>query len=245
MSSTHRILVVDDQEDHLRALQLILDAVGYQTLPCDSAQAALGILEQDAAIELIIADVAMPQMNGYQLLEAVRQHPEWASIPFVFLTARALDSDIRYGKSLGVDDYLTKPIEPEDLLAVVTGKLLRHEQLEHRAEQEAHPTRNSGLLSVGELRIDNRRHQAWYGDQSLALSVREFALLTALASQAGSVVSSCDLLRVSHNLDSNDSSEARELIRPLVRSLRNKIGDPELIETVRGLGYRMSENQSC
>lgn len=244
MNSTHRILVVDDQEDHLRALQLILDAVGYQTLPCDNAQAALRILEQDSGVELIIADVAMPQMNGYQLLEAVRQHPEWASIPFVFLTARALDSDIRYGKSLGVDDYLTKPIEPEDLLAVVTGKLLRHEQLEHRPEPEVHAAQDAGLLSVGELRIDHRRHLAWYGEQSLALSVREFALLTALASQAGSVVSSCDLLRISHNLDSADSSEARELIRPLVRSLRNKIGDPELIETVRGLGYRMSEDRS-
>jgi DNA-binding response OmpR family regulator len=243
MNSTHRILVVDDQEDHLRALQLILDAVGYRTLACDNAQAALHMLEQDPGIKLIIADVAMPQMNGYQLLETVRRHPEWTSIPFVFLTARALDSDIRYGKSLGVDDYLTKPIEPEDLLAVVTGKLLRHEQLEHRAEHQTHAVHEAGLLSVGELRIDHRRHMAWYGDQNLALSVREFALLSALASQAGNVVSSCDLLRISHNLDSQDSSEARELIRPLVRSLRNKIGDAELIETVRGLGYRMSENR--
>lgn len=236
----HRILVVDDQEDHLRALQLILDGVGYQTVPCDNAHDALRTLEQESRIELIIADVAMPQMNGYQLLEAVRRHPEWASVPFVFLTARALDSDVRYGKSLGVDDYLTKPIEPEDLLAVVTGKLLRHEQLEYREEHSVAPAHDETLLHIGRLRIDNRRHLAWYGNESLTLSVREFALLTELAMQAGAVVSSRELLRASHSLDSDDSNEARELIRPLIRSLRHKLGDPAVIETVRGLGYRMA-----
>ena len=122
------ILIVDDQPEIVDNVALILDAEGYQALTANDGIEALHVLERQP-VDLILADIAMPRLNGYQLYERVRQNPDWIAIPFMFLTARTLDSDIRYGKELGVDDYLTKPIQPEDLLSAVQGKLRRAQQL--------------------------------------------------------------------------------------------------------------------
>ena len=112
------ILVVDDQPELLENIGFALETGGYIVLTADNGYEALTILETQP-VNLILADIAMPGMNGYQLYERVRENPEWVRIPFLFLTARAMNSDIRFGKELGVDDYLTKPIEVEDLLATV------------------------------------------------------------------------------------------------------------------------------
>ena len=122
------ILVVDDQPVLLENIKLALEAEGYQVWTAEDGVDALDVLREEH-VDLIMADIAMPCMNGYQLYNQVRSDPRWVMIPFVFLTARALDSDIRYGKEMGVDDYLTKPIQPEDLLAAVYGRLRRAEQL--------------------------------------------------------------------------------------------------------------------
>lgn len=243
MSDDAAILLVDDQAEHLRAIQLLLEGVGYQVVCCGAGAAALQVLAE-RPISLILADIAMPQMNGYQLLEAIRRRPEWNTIPFVFLTARALDSDIRYGKSLGVDDYLTKPIQPEDLLAIVEGKLRRHDQLRSLTPVQAGALEDV-QVRVGRIEIDAERHRVWLDGEMITLSVREFALLACLARQAGRIVPARELVLATHDLHTDDADEARELIRPLVRSLRQKLGDdpgaPGSIETVRGLGYRMIE----
>ncbi|NOK57817.1 MAG: hypothetical protein GFH27_549287n121 [Chloroflexi bacterium AL-W] len=238
------IMVVDDQQDHLQAVQLILEGVGYDVILQTSAAEALNVL-QTSEVDLILADIAMPHMNGYQLLDEVRRHAKWSTIAFVFLTARALDSDIRYGKSLGVDDYLTKPIQPEDLLATIEGKLRRRQHLEQSLKVEYASSSGDLPLVVGQLSIDPDRHQARLSAQPLALSVREFALLEYLARNVGHVVESRQLLQITHGFESADATEARELIRPLIRSLRHKLGCNEMeagyIETIRGLGYRMVE----
>ncbi|NTU81022.1 MAG: response regulator transcription factor [Chloroflexales bacterium] len=243
MTDTATILVVDDQADHLSAIEMLLVGFGYRVILCASGTMALQRLEEES-IDLILADVAMPQMNGYQLLEAVRRQPRWATVPFIFVTARALDSDVRYGKALGADDYLTKPIQPEDLLAVVEGKLRRREQLAQATALPAAPPPNE--IRVGRVRLDPGHHRAWLDDLPLALSVKEFVLLEQLAGQAGVVLPARALVQATHGLVAGDADEARELIRPLVRSLRQKLGasgeGPGLIETVRGLGYRLVED---
>ncbi|PDV98274.1 response regulator transcription factor [Candidatus Chloroploca asiatica] len=243
MKSMAAILVIDDQIEHLQAVQMLLEAEGYRVTLCTSASEALTILETEP-INLILADVAMPQMNGYQLLETIRRRVEWTGIPLVYLTGRALDSDIRFGKALGADDYLTKPIQPEDLLAVVEGKLRRYAQLLQQTPA-VQPTSVEQLLQLGPLLIDPERHRAWIHEEELMLSAREFTLLTCLVRQAGRVMSARELVRITHKLDLDDTDEARELVRPLVRTLRQKLnlspGQPGSIETVRGLGYRMLE----
>ena len=237
------ILIVDDQPDLLDNLALTLEAAGHHTLTAPDGSAALAIL-QAQPVDLILADIAMPRMNGYQLYERVRENPDWLAIPFIFLTARSLDSDIRYGKELGVDDYLTKPIEPEDLLAAVNGKLKRARQLAHLAPAADAPAISAQtMLTLGRLQLAPDQHRAWLDGQLLELSAREFILLTYLAQRVEQLISPEELIRVTHDLET-DAIEAGSLLRPLIRSLRRKLGYPVgeegCIENVRGVGYRLT-----
>jgi DNA-binding response OmpR family regulator len=237
------ILVVDDHAAVLESLSLTLEAEGYRVFTaCDGIE-ALAILESQPT-NLILADIAMPRMNGYQLLDRVRQKPEWLKIPFVFLTARALDSDVRYGRQLGVDDYLTKPIDPEDVLAVVQGRLLRAHLLAQAASLPALPTQPEGqVLTLGRLRVDRAQHRVWLSEKLVRLSAREFIILEHLARQAGQVVTPEALIRLTHGLETNHV-EAGTLLRPLIRSIRRKlgygVGELGCIETVRGVGYLLN-----
>lgn len=237
------ILVVDDEADLVDNIRLALEAEGYQVLTAGDGVEALAVL-QSRPVDLILADIAMPDMNGYQLYGRVRECPQWVTIPFIFLTARKLGSDIRYGKELGVDDYLTKPFRVADLLAVVRGKLRRARQLVQSTAQLASPLASEPrLLTAGQLQIDSDQHRAWLDEREIKLSVKQFALLEHLARQAGKVVSPQELIRVTHELDT-DPVEAGTLLRPLVRSLRRKLGYPVgevgCLENVRGVGYRLT-----
>ena len=118
MPDIPNVLIVDDHKDFLYHVAVTLDAAGYQSVTARDGAEALEML-RTYTIHLILADIAMPKLNGYQLHEVVREHPEWQDIPFVFLSARNLNSDIYYGLQLGADQYLTKPIHAGDLLTAV------------------------------------------------------------------------------------------------------------------------------
>ncbi len=233
------ILIVDDLPDMRDNLALLLEASGYQTLNAGDGLEALEMLENNT-VDLVLADIAMPRMNGYQLYERLRQEARWVTLPFIFLTARAMDSDIRFGKELGADDYLTKPIQPEDLLATVRGRLRRARQL----AQIPVPNIAEDVLEIGRLRIASAQHRAWLNEQLINLSAREFTLLEALARRAGQVISPEALLQITHELDIRDPNEASSLLRPLIRTLRRKlgyeVGAMGCIENVRGVGYRLN-----
>lgn len=234
---TAAILVIDDEPDLLENIKLTLEIEDdYQVVTAMDGLEGLRILKSQP-VDLIIADIAMPEMNGYQLYERVSQHPQWRFIPFIFLTARKLASDVRYGKELGVDDYLTKPIAAADLLAVVRGKLRRAQQrfqVDVQSILAEEIERNA--LVIGALKIDPDRHQVWLNEQEVKLSAREFTLLEHLARQVDKVVSHQELIRITHDLET-DHIEASALSRSLVHSVRRKLGD--YIENVRGIGYRL------
>jgi DNA-binding response OmpR family regulator len=241
----------------LDGLSLTLGAAGYRVITAPNGTVALQRL-QDHRVDLIIADIAMPTLNGYQLFEQVRQNPALVGIPFLFLTARALDSDVRFGKAMGVDDYLLKPITPEDLLATVTGRLRRLADLGRLVAPTPEaapapampapvpppaPARPSDVVRVGELRVAPVQYRVWMGEDEIQLSPREFKILTALAQRPGEVVEPRELLEFSHGL-STDNVEAGLLLRPVIRSLRRRLGYPigvtGCIENVRGIGYRLT-----
>lgn len=237
------ILTVDDQPELLDSIALTLRAAGYTVLAVSDGIDALEVLRSQR-VDLILADIAMRRMNGYQFYQQVRENQAWVAIPFLFLTARAMDSDIRYGKELGVDDYLTKPIQPEDLLAAVQGKLRRTQQLAALTQQRQ-PIQNAheqSALSLGRLQIHLSQHRVWVDGRLVKLSAREFTLLAHLAQRAGDVVAPHELIQMTHEL-AIDDVEAGELLRPLIRTLRRKlgypIGEPGCIENVRGVGYRL------
>ncbi len=242
------ILVVEDHQAMQRSMQLNLELAGYDAVTAMDGQEALDVLNE-RPVDLILADVAMPRMNGYQLYEALRREPRWALIPFIFVSARALDSDIRFGKGLGVDDYLIKPFDLEDLLAIVAGRLRRAKQLAEAIRgtatqtQAAAPEPTAGdTLTAGPVRINHEQHRVWVAGRLVALPPREFILLEHLAKHPDRAISLTELCQATHGL-TTDEVEAGSLVYPLVRSLRRRLdipaGDLGSIESVRGVGYRL------
>ena len=129
------VLVVEDHEPLLAAVQGVLESEGYTVMTAADGEQALQVMEGTSP-DLIVADIMMPKMDGYAFYEQVRAHSEWVQIPFIFLTAKAERDDILRGKSLGAEDYLTKPFDPEELLVAVKSRLARAGAIQKAAETE-------------------------------------------------------------------------------------------------------------
>jgi len=243
------ILVVDDEASMRSLLRLILTQNGYEAVVVKDGLEALVVLEE-RQIDLIISDLAMPGMNGYQLFLEVRQRGRqdvyFALLPFVFLTARGMDSDIRYGKSLGVDDYLVKPIPECDLLAVIEGKLrARKTAMESLlADQPAADVPVEELISTVKGRrfvVNYAQHRLWIDDDEVVTSARAVFLIEDLARRPNRVISVSELVKTTHELET-DEVEGGNLLRPLVRRIRSelkKYGLEDCIQNVRGRGYML------
>jgi signal transduction histidine kinase len=133
------ILVVEDDINLLEGIRTVLELEGYRVLTAENGEHALGVLRNATQLpELVVSDIMMPHMDGIQLLEEIRKMPGWLAIPFIFLTARSEKGDIQRGKQLGVDDYLIKPFDADDLLIAVESRLNRHRALNaaHQGEME-------------------------------------------------------------------------------------------------------------
>jgi DNA-binding response OmpR family regulator len=242
MEAASTVLVVDDDPVSLSYVVRVLNDCGLDTLTAHDGTDALCVLESEH-VDLIITDVMMPQMNGYQLHSRLLEKPEWVMIPVVFLTVRSMNSDVRYAKEMGVDAYLTKPVDPDDLKATVRGRLLRARmQQEARLRRNTAPVRRNGDWSVGRLRINSQQYRVWLGDEPVKLSLTEFKLLACLARRSPQAVPLEELVKSTHGLET-DYQEASALIRPMVRSVRRKLGYPAgdmgCITSVRGVGYQL------
>ncbi len=130
-----RILVVEDHEPLLDAIRMVLERAGYTVLTATDGQKGLEVMER-VRPDLIVADIMMPNMDGYEFYQAVRARPDGLTIPFIFLTARTTREDILRGKSMGAEDYLTKPFDPEELLVVVRSRLRRAEEVQQATASE-------------------------------------------------------------------------------------------------------------
>jgi len=243
------ILVAEDQPAMQRNIQIGLEMAGYQVVVAADGIEALDVLNKQP-VDLILADVAMPRMNGYQLYEKLRQEPRWLPIPFIFISARGLDSDVRYGKALGADDYLVKPFQLEDLLAIVAGRLRRARELAQPSSRPADQVVAAAgaaagreYLTAGALRISVAQHRVWKNRERVELSLKEFTLLEYLARRPGLVVPFADLCRATHGFEASQP-EAGNLLYSVVRSLRRRLGyaagEMGCIESVRGVGYRLA-----
>ena len=128
-----RILVVEDHDLLLLAIRDILEGEGYEVVTATDGVDALERMRTFVP-ELIIADISMPRMDGYRFFEEIRTHPEWVPIPFVFLTARAEREDRLRGKSLGAEDYIVKPFDPQELVVVVNSRIGRAKAIREATE---------------------------------------------------------------------------------------------------------------
>jgi DNA-binding NarL/FixJ family response regulator len=133
--STKRILVIEDEPEMLRNMLTILKMEGYKTLSAENGRLGLEIAARERP-DMILCDVMMPELDGYGVLEALRASEDTMAIPFLFLTARAEKQDLRTGMNLGADDYLTKPVDADDLLAAIETRFARHEERERVAQSQ-------------------------------------------------------------------------------------------------------------
>ena len=141
-----RVLVVEDHKLLLQAIRDLLESQGYEVYLALNGIEALEIM-QDVTPNLILSDIMMPQMDGYTFYERVRENPEWVRIPFIFLTARGQHEDIKRGKALGVEDYLTKPFDTEEVAIAVRSRLRRAEAI-HQATEREFDTLKQDIINV-------------------------------------------------------------------------------------------------
>ncbi|MHA1235204.1 MAG: response regulator, partial [Promethearchaeota archaeon] len=124
------ILVVEDNVDLLYNLNLLLESNNYKPLTAKNGKEAIKILSTLSEIpDIIISDIMMPKMDGYEFFKVISNEPRWNRIPFLFLSALTTPKDIRFGKLLGADDYLTKPFDEKDLLAILAGRIARSKRI--------------------------------------------------------------------------------------------------------------------
>ena len=135
VSENGAVLVVDDNPLIVNVLKSLLGSAGYQVYTSTNGEEALGCLNQHG-VDVIICDVMMPRMDGYELHHKVRGQPEYSHIPFLFLTALSDNLEVHRGKEIGADDYLVKPFDPHSLLAVVRGKITRSRNLKNLSEEK-------------------------------------------------------------------------------------------------------------
>jgi signal transduction histidine kinase len=141
------VLVVEDNRTLLEGLRDLLQISGYRVMTAIDAKEALALLETRVP-NLILSDIMMPEIDGYQFHAQIRRRPELVDVPFIFLTARGEEADIRKGKSIGVDEYITKPFDEEDLLIAVRSKLARWSDLRRAREEEIADIKHNILVML-------------------------------------------------------------------------------------------------
>jgi DNA-binding response OmpR family regulator len=223
------ILVVDDDALMRRSLAFNLQQAGYQASTAGTAEDALALARR-LPPDLVLLDIGLPGMDG---LEALHQFKDQLSVPVIFVTARRRELDEVVGLELGADDYVTKPFDVDVLLAHIKAVL-------RRVGQPARPPDTGASLQVGDLVIDPLAHAVSLGGRVVALSPREFDLLHALALEPGRVFSVDDLLA---QVWGAEFAGQPQVVYVHVRWLREKLernpNRPEMIQTMRGVGYKL------
>jgi two-component system copper resistance phosphate regulon response regulator CusR len=219
---------VEDEVKTARFLQKGLREAGFVVdLACDGQEAIH--LAVELAFDLIVLDVMIPKLDGWQVVIALRDKA--VETPILFLTARDAVADRVKGFELGADDYLVKPFAFSELLARVRSLLKRS------------PIRQQELLRVADLEIDLARHRAVRSGRRIDLTAKEFILLTLLARRAGEVLSRTMIAETVWDMNFDSDTNVVDVN---VRRLRSKVDDPfprKLIKTVRGVGYVLNAEQ--
>ena len=217
-----KILVVDDESRMRKLVKDFLTKKNFQVLEAGDGEEAMDIFYEEKDIALIILDVMMPKMDGWEVCREIRKN---SKVPIIMLTARSDERDELLGFDLGVDEYISKPFSPKILVARVEAILRRTGQ--GSAED---------VLSAGGIVIDKAAHLATVDGKTMDLSFKEFELLTYFLENEGIALSREKILNSVWNYDY--FGDARS-IDTHVKKLRSKIGDKgEYIKTVWGMGYK-------
>jgi two-component system alkaline phosphatase synthesis response regulator PhoP len=220
-----KILLVDDEPDILEILSYNLSAEGYTISTASNGLEAVKIAKKQQP-HLIIMDVMMPEMDGIEACEKIRNLPELKDTVITFLTARGEDYSQVAGFEAGADDYITKPIKPKVLVSKIKSLL--------RRLNDASSTVNSEVIHIGELTIDREAYKIISKGIEIVLPRKEFELLSLLASKPGKVFKRDEIL---DKVWGNEVVVGGRTIDVHIRKLREKIGD-DSFKTIKGVGYK-------
>jgi two-component system phosphate regulon response regulator PhoB len=223
---THRILVVDDEPDITALVAYHLAKAGYRVSTAANGPDALKAAREERP-DIVILDVMLPGVSGYDVLAELRRREETRDVGVILLTARREEPDRIRGLSLGADDYLTKPFSPAELALRVSALLRRL----------AAPAVSSGsTLTAGAVTIDRSSHRVSVDGVEIELTATEYKLLLTLVERRGRVQTRPQLLETVWEAQPDIQTRTVDMH---VQRLRSKLGESgDLIETVRGFGYR-------
>ncbi|NBC82668.1 MAG: response regulator [Bacteroidetes bacterium] len=224
----YKILLVDDEKDILEFLSYNLKKEGYQIYTATNGKQAIK-LAKEIYPHLIILDVMMPEMDGIEACEKLREISGLENALIAFLTARSEDYSQIAGFDAGGDDYISKPIKPKVLISRVMALLKRYGG--HAAISE--PTTNN-VLKYGDIIIDKEKHLVYLDDSELSLPRKEFNLLLLLTSKPSKVFTRDEIF---NQIWGNDIFVGDRTIDVYIRKLREKIGEQRII-TIKGVGYK-------
>lgn len=223
---TVKVLVVDDEARMRKLVRDFLTIKGYKVLEAEDGEQAVNIFFKDKEIELIILDVMMPKMDGWEVCKTVRQYSQ---VPIVMLTARSDERDELLGFELGVDEYISKPFSPKILVARIEA-ILRRKSIA-----------TGEVLEIAGIRIDKDAHEAFIDGKAVELSNKEFELLTYFIENQGMALSREKIL---NNVWNYDYFGDARTIDTHVKKLRSKLGPKgDLIKTIWGMGYKFEVDQ--
>ena len=217
-----KILVVDDESRMRKLVRDFLVKQNFDVLEAGDGEEAVDIFFKEKDIALIILDVMMPKMDGWQVCREIRKY---SKVPIIMLTAKGDERDELQGFDLGVDEYITKPFSPKILVARVEAILRRSNLLT-----------NDEVISAGGIELDKAAHQVKIDGQEIELSYKEFELLAYFLENQGIALSREKIL---NNVWNYDYFGDARTIDTHVKKLRSKLGDKgELIKTIWGMGYK-------
>ena len=218
---TLKILVVDDEARMRKLVKDFLTNKGFAVIEAGDGEEAVDVFFAQKDIALVLLDVMMPKMDGWEVLRTIRKYSQ---VPVIMLTARSEERDELQGFSLGVDEYISKPFSPKILVARVDAILRRSNMV------------STDTLNVGGICIDKAAHQVTIDGQEIDLSFKEFELLTYFVENQGIALSREKIL---NNVWNYDYFGDARTIDTHVKKLRSKLGDKgEYIKTIWGMGYK-------
>ncbi|GAA0400159.1 response regulator transcription factor [Paenibacillus motobuensis] len=232
MSARGTILLVDDEKEIIKLMDIYLKNEGYNLLKASDGQEALDILERHP-VDLIVLDVMMPRMDGIEACMKIREN---RNMPIIMLSAKGQDMDKIAGLSIGADDYVTKPFNPLELMARIKSQLRRY----HQFSGPNQPQMDENEIEIDELIINISTHQVTVEGQEVQLTPREFAILKLLAVNQGIVLS---MEKIYQEVWNEPFMESKNTVMVHIRRIREKIEkdtqNPKFIKTVWGIGYKM------
>ena len=222
------VLVIDDERDVIELVRYNLEKNGFEVVAARDGKSGVAAAKASPP-DIVMLDLMMPEMDGLEVCRTLRSEPKTKRVPVIMLTAKAAEADRVVGLEMGADDYIVKPFSPREMVARVKAVLRRATLASDSSE----------MLRVGELCVDVARHEVTWKARAVELTATEFRVLQYLAGRPGRVASRSDII---DGALERDAAITDRTVDVHVTALRRKLGKGgDLIETVRGFGYKLRE----